>query len=968
MLPERWQQVKDALQEALQLPPAQRKLYLDKACDGDRLLRDEIESLLSETDPGTERFLQSTLATVADLGDDGACVGRQVGSYEIIEMIGEGGMGTVYRAARADQQYQKQVAIKIVKQGFDTPFAVARFRAERQILANLEHPNIARLLDGGTTENGLPYVVMELVEGQPIDEYCNARTLSVEDRLRLFRTVCLAVQYAHQHLVVHRDLKPGNILVTADGTPKLLDFGIAKILDTGSLPGGAEPTIGFMRMLTPEYASPEQVRGETVTTASDVYSLGVILFLLLTGRHPYPYDSRSADAIVRAVCETEPPKPSTAARQTEEAAARGRTKQTSRKEELSTGGKSSGRLSKRLRGDLDNIALMALRKDPQRRYASAEQLAGDIQRHLEKLPVVARKDTARYRAAKFMTRHKIGVAATTLVVILLVAALLIAVHEAKVAQEQRARAERRFNDVRQLANSLIFEIHDKIQDLPGSTEVRKLLVERALSYLDSLAQEPGSEPSLRRELAAAYVKVGDVQGTRFGGNLGDTQGALESYQKALTIREELLKANPSSVEEALGVAITQRYVAGAAGFRGAPDALEKAEGALASAERVLQAAPGNATAFAEVNIDHEVAASMTDARGDYQQALVHMRIVVPMAEKRLQASPDNRSVQNRLAIAEGRTGFQLTRLGLRQEAQEHFQHSLQISETLAADPNDVERKRVYAYMLRWFAEHLRMQGDVKGASQVYRKSIVILEPLFAADPKNSELDYDLASVRAGLGNTLAVLGQFEQGLVLLNRGAAMLEADAARDPVDIEPRESLAAARNWIGDAFAQRRDTAQALESYEKGLAIMENLAVDTKWPKFQSEVAMLHARIGVVLARAGKADNAAEEYRRGLEIAEPIVASQPHIRDAQFAAAEIYADLGELSQRLASETHRTQQQQLQDWKTARAWYQRSLDTWQGIQNPGAATPTGFACGNPQTIAAAVARCDAALARLLGS
>ena len=970
MTPERWQQVKGVLQGALELSEQRRKTFLDDACRGDQPLRQEVESLLLQENALTEGFLRSPVAVSEQEVDRDAAswVGRRIGPYEIIEIVGEGGMGSVYRAARADEQYQKQVAIKIVKLGLDTPFALARFRAERQILANLEHPNIARLLDGGATEDGLPYVVMELVDGQPIDQYCETHKLSIDDRLHLFRTVCLAVQYAHQHLVVHRDLKPGNILVTADGTPKLLDFGIAKILDTGSLPGGAETTIGFMRMLTPEYASPEQVRGETVTTASDVYSLGVILFLLLTGRHPYPYDSRSADAIVRAVCETEPPKPSTAARQTEEAAARGRTKQTSRKEELSTGGKSSGRLSKRLRGDLDNIALMALRKDPQRRYASAEQLAGDIQRHLEKLPVVARKDTARYRAAKFMTRHKIGVAATTLVVILLVAALLIAVHEAKVAREQRVRAERRFNDVRQLANSLIFEIHDKIQDLPGSTEVRKLLVERALSYLDSLAQEPGSEPSLRRELAAAYVKVGDVQGTRFGGNLGDTQGALESYQKALTIREELLKANPSSVEEALGVAITQRYVAGAAGFRGAPDALEKAEGALASAERVLQAAPGNATAFAEVNIDHEVAASMTDARGDYQQALVHMRIVVPMAEKRLQASPDNRSVQNRLAIAEGRTGFQLTRLGLRQEAQEHFQHSLQISETLAADPNDVERKRVYAYMLRWFAEHLRMQGDVKGASQVYRKSIVILEPLFAADPKNSELDYDLASVRAGLGNTLAVLGQFEQGLVLLNRGAAMLEADAARDPVDIEPRESLAAARNWIGDAFAQRRDTAQALESYEKGLAIMENLAVDTKWPKFQSEVAMLHARIGVVLARAGKADNAAEEYRRGLEIAEPIVASQPHIRDAQFAAAEIYADLGELSQRLASETHRTQQQQLQDWKTARAWYQRSLDTWQGIQNPGAATPTGFACGNPQTIAAAVARCDAALARLLGS
>ena len=964
--PERWSLIQEKLEVAVALDPGQRAAFLEALGTADPHLREELESLLAEDSSSRNLFETSAMFPLAAASPErDSMIGRRLGPYRVVDLLGVGGMGEVYRAFRADDVYKQQVAIKLVRAGRDSHEVFGRFKTERQILATLDHPNIARLLDGGATQEGIPYLLMELIEGQPIDEYCDSNKLNVSERLILFAKVCGAVQYAHQRLVVHRDLKPANILVTVEGTPKLLDFGIAKILDTGSIPGGAEPTIGFMRMLTPEYASPEQLRGDTVTTASDVYSLGVILFLLLTGHYPYQFDGRSADAIVRAICDTEPPKPSTAARRTEEeAAARG----DARKEKTFAGGAASGKLSKRLRGDLDNIVLMALRKDPQRRYASAEQFAEDIRRHLGNLPVIARKDTTRYRTAKFVTRHKIGVGATVLVVVMLVAALFITVHEAKVAREQRIRAERRFNDVHKLANSLIFEIHDNIQDLPGATAVRKLLVERALSYLDSLAQEPGSETSLRRELAAAYDKLGDIQGTRFGANLGDTQGALESYQKSLAIREELLTANPTGIEDALGVAVSRRRIAGISGFRGDPGSLEKAEAALAAAERVLQAAPKNATAFAEVNMDHEVVATMLDVRGDYQQALMHMRVVVPMAEQRLLATPGSRFVQSRLAIAEGRTGFYLTRLGLRQEAQEHFQRSLQISESLAVDPNDVERKRVYAYMLRWFAEHLLMQGDIKGASQAYRKSTAILEPLLAVDPKNSELDYDLACVRAGLGNTLAMLGNSRQGLTLLDRAAAMLGADAAHDPVDIEPREALAATRIWIGDLAAQRGETSKGLENYAEGLAILEKMAADTKLQKFQSEVPIAHARIGLLLVRMGRTDQAAQEYRRALDIAEPIAAHQPNVLDAQYAAAEIYADLGKLSQRLASDTRRTRQQQLQDWQDAKAWYQRSLDAWQGIHNPVSMTPTGFTCNNPRMVTSAVAQCDAALARLLGS
>src|ERR1700730_6849802 len=288
-------------------------------------------------------------------------------------------MGTVFLAERADDEYRKQVAIKLIKRGMDTDSVLRRFRNERQILAGFDHPNIARLFDGGTTADGLPYFVMEYIEGLPIDEYCNKRALSIPERLKLFREVCAAVSYAHRHLVIHRDIKRSNILVTAEGVPKLLDFGIAKILQSGD---GA-PTFATMtglRLMTPEYASPEQVRGQPVTTASDVYSLGVILYELLTGQFPYRFASQTPRDIERAITTTQPEKPSTAIARSD------------------GNSKFEIRNSKFLKGDLDNIVLTALRKEPERRYQSVEQFSEDIRRHLEARPIVAGTDTGHERS------------------------------------------------------------------------------------------------------------------------------------------------------------------------------------------------------------------------------------------------------------------------------------------------------------------------------------------------------------------------------------------------------------------------------------------------------------------------------------------------------------------------------------------------------------------------------------------
>jgi serine/threonine protein kinase len=308
---DRWQQVRAILDSAIDLPAESRPEYLDKACATDVELRSEVESLLLSHEQAGSEFLNTPVVDLRtfDTGVDkkSSHLGRRVGVYQILEEIGSGGMGEVYRASRADGQYDKQVAIKLIRIGLDSPYMIERFRHERQILASLDHPNIARLLDGGTTDDGVPYLVMELIDGIPIDRYCEERDLEVPERLQLFTQVCAAVQYAHQRLVIHRDIKPNNILVTEDGTPKLLDFGIAKILDPSA---GAETTL--VRPMTPEYASPEQIRGEPITTATDVYSLGVVLYRILTGKSPYAETTRTPHEFAQQICEAEPTRPSLA--------------------------------------------------------------------------------------------------------------------------------------------------------------------------------------------------------------------------------------------------------------------------------------------------------------------------------------------------------------------------------------------------------------------------------------------------------------------------------------------------------------------------------------------------------------------------------------------------------------------------------------------------------------------------------
>jgi serine/threonine-protein kinase len=493
MTPEQWKRVRTLFDVAGGLPEHQRAAFLRHACAEEPALRGEVESLLVAAE-GAADFLEKGALEQATWPHELTCEApwrSRIGPYEVIGVLGSGGMGTVYLARRSDGGFQQEVAIKLVRGGMADELVLRRFVAERQILAGLVHPFIARLYDGGTTEDGLPYFVMEHVEGEDLLLACDRRRLSTADRLRLFVKVCEAVQYAHQRLVVHRDLKPGNILVTADGTPKLLDFGVAKLLQPdGPSAGGEAPTapqpteltVLGGRVMTPEYASPEQVRGEPVTTASDVYSLGVLLYELLTGHRPYELTSRRAEDVERVICDTDPPRPSTVV------------------------GRTPARLRKSLAGDLDTIVMTALRKEPERRYGSVEQLAEDLRRHLAGLPVSARPDTFAYRTGKLLRRHAWAVATTALVVATL--ATLVTFYTLRLAAE-RDRARLEAAKAQRLSAFLanLFELSDLDRTQGEKLGVRDIVDRGAKNLERDLGDEPEVAATLMGLIGRVYAQL-----------------------------------------------------------------------------------------------------------------------------------------------------------------------------------------------------------------------------------------------------------------------------------------------------------------------------------------------------------------------------------------------------------------------------------------------------------------------------
>jgi serine/threonine protein kinase len=856
----RWKQIETVFEQALDLGTEERLAFLEQACNGDEELRREVESLL-DAHAQAGSFIDNRSQFYHELDANEPAAPQTIGHYRIVRELGRGGMGAVYLAERADE-YEKRVAIKLIKRGMDTDSVLRRFRNERQILAGFDHTNIARLFDGGTTEDGLPYFVMEYIEGLPIDEYCNKRALSIPERLKLFREVCAAVSYAHRHLVVHRDLKRSNILVTHEGVPKLLDFGIAKILQPEN-----EPllTITSQRLLTPEYASPEQFLGQPVTTASDVYSLGVILYELLTGQFPYRFASQAPRDIEHAITTAEPEKPSTAV-------ARHRTSPSDRRTRSpsSIADRSLIQNRKLLRGDLDNIVLMALRKEPERRYQSVEQFSEDIRRHLEARPIFARKDTAGYRAGKFVRRNKIALAAATLIFLSLLGGIIATTFEAYRTRQQKALAERRFNDVRKLAHSVLFDYHDAIKNLPGSTKVRERLVKDALVYLDSLANDAQGDPALQLELAEAYSRVGDVRGGREAGDLGDSAGALESYTKSLLISEAVVAANPSDIE-------AQRDVA----------------------------------------FIHQKVGLALQQRGEVQTGLEHFQRSRALYYGMTQEHPDREDIKLGFASSCNTLAHALETRGDVANALAEYRAAMAIiGEIVRSHPEVPLYRRLLWYSHDGVGNTLFSQQDVPGALAANHEEIALAEALIEENPVNT--DY----------RRVLMIGYYKGGqyrdptdkrgaLENFGRALKLAEESAAADPANALTRQDLAETQRRVADLSASLDDNAQALSHFRNAAENYERLPSDT------------NARLNSAICRAGAARIQARlgQIAPALNECPKVFALFREISTPSRDLAEAYEYLGHVHQTLAASPKISASEKREQMSTARDMFQQALN-----------------------------------------
>lgn len=526
--PTRRAEIEEVFEHALDLDPDRRGAWLSERCAHDDELRAEVEALLAANDV-TSGILERRLTPVTlDLATD-PLRDRRIGPYRVVRELGRGGMGVVYLAERVDGEFRREVAIKLLRNSPDAEELHRRFLAERQILASLSHPHIAQLIDGGTTEGQLPYLVMEYVDGLPITTYCDRDGLDIASRLRLFVDVCRAVHSAHQNLVIHRDIKPGNILVTAAGQVKLLDFGIAKLLNAATSGLALPHTRTAFRVMTPDYASPEQVRGEPLTTGSDVYALGVVLYELLAGRRPYQIRTGAARELHELVCEREPERPSTWAKRP---APPNDAEAPTPSAIASARGTSPERLERLLAGDLDAIVMMALRKEPRRRYGSAELLAEDVQRYLGGLPVLARHPSRAYYLGKFLRRHRTAASLGAIAVLSLIASTAVAVRQTAMARRERDRATAALTQARQalreseettsfLAGLFDVNLPAPGAAVPGTTEE---LMARGMGQIEQLQTHPLVQARMLEGMGRIYQK---------SGRLADAKVA---YERSLALR------------------------------------------------------------------------------------------------------------------------------------------------------------------------------------------------------------------------------------------------------------------------------------------------------------------------------------------------------------------------------------------------------------------------------------------------
>lgn len=762
-------------EEVLSIAEAERTAFLDTACADEPQLRTAVEKLM-RTLANTSDFLTPVSEeSVLEEGD-------QVGDYRIRRSLGRGGMGTVYLAERVGQGYSQQVALKIMRTHLRSSDMISRFNEERRILARLHHPYIARLMDGGTTEEGLPYLVTELIEGVPIDQYCREQRLSIRQRLELLQRVALGLQSAHQNLVVHSDLKPGNILVTEDGIPKLLDFGVARLAQASDAEREAIDTDSLVA-LTPEYASPEQLAGEPVTTVSDVYSLGVLTHVLLVGETPYPLTSASRSTLVQQLSKLPPVLASQHVQHLREPALAGQVADARRQSIVA--------LAKALSGDLDAIVGKALSRAPTERYPSALVFANDLKHFCRGQPVLAVADSSAYRVKKFIGRNRFSVAAASLALLALCGGLAASLWQAHIAGK-------RFDDLHGFAETVIFDFHDEIADLPGGTAARQLMTRESLHYLDRLAEDAGGDVELQLDIARAYKRLGDVLGNPTNANLGDVGSAIDSYTKSLNIVENLSPRALTDAGVVRQTALVHEKLGDTLAWTGDLEgAATHAARSFAIFEQLLDTHPDKNQAIMSVAISGVKRGDLLGHPsfpnlGRQQEALTAYRTaldtITPLAEQ----ADASRRTRRYHALIQERVGTMLSHFGDYEGALAHFRTSLELRELMSReDPGNANAQRDVAIAREKLGDVRLASGDASASLPYYEEALAAYRALSQSDPQNANASRTLAIGLENLADAYIALGNRREARVLFDELLTIREALVEQNPANERFRSEL---------------------------------------------------------------------------------------------------------------------------------------------------------------------------------
>ena len=910
---DRWERVQSVFLSVADLPAGEQARMLDAECGEDGALRAEVQSLLGSDRKSAENISSAITREAASLFVSPDMAGSRLGTWRVVKEIGRGGMGVVYLAVRDDDQFRKQAAIKVVRHGMDTADVLGRFQYERQILANLDHPYIARLLDGGTTPDGRPFFVMDYVEGRALDQFCRHSTLDTEARCNLFLRILEAVSHAHRNLVVHRDLKPANIFVKGDGSPKLLDFGVAKLL--ASEPGTGVTLASVMRPFTPEYASPEQVLGLPVTTAVDIYALGAVFYEMLTGERAQKIASRSPAELERIVCRTEAMPPSTVARG--------------------------------LDRDLDNIVLMAMRKEPGRRYQSVDQFAEDVRRYLNGQAILARQDSFWYRTRKFARRNRYQLAGAALVFASLIAALGVTLAQTRaaeaargIAERERARAElARSNEAQQrleaarqrdvavvqraraeesvtaligIADKTLLEIHDAVARLSGATEARQALVKTTLAYLENIEKEHGLDDRLRLSLAAGYSRIASVLGDPVRPSLGDVNGAQANYKKAEALLRPLYTRAPNDP------AVIMRWLEVETGLARLDFAQARSPlvvsgylKLLPAAHRLAELAPLDRNAVAwEPEIESSLAINLqsVDTEGSFE----HTNKEIAILTKLMRRFPDDRDFQQSLGSALAGAASATKDLGKYQQAIEYFERSIAIRERfLKGEPHNatVQRNLLVVYGnycgllgIPWLVN----LGRSAEATVFCEKSVALARELSAADPKDNTAQYDLGVSLGQLGMIDPAPEQVEHSLKILEEALSILDPIGKVNPHAVGPTSRTEYVREYAGRRALTLGRFSVAEEYFRHSLSELDAM--------FRAHPGQ---RVGVIQLVSNK-DDLAEIYalkgdrERALTLA-----------DEAVEVSEKYAAGSAAGKEAISRGHLAQAY------FERAWVERTLNEW---------------------------------------